>query len=57
MAKLLLLSLPLSTLIIPILCSRAAEPRKAFKRTMLFMGLYCAFYAVAVYYVYPRLAV
>ena len=57
MAKLLLLSLPISTLVIPILCSRAKEPRKAFKRTMFFMGLYCAFYAVAVYYVYPRLSV
>lgn len=55
MGKLLLLGLPIVTVVIPIRCAKAENPRRAFGRTVVFMGVFAVWYMFSLYFIYPRL--
>jgi hypothetical protein len=56
MAKLLLLSTVLVSIMLPILAARDANPRRGLRRTVQGMVLYNLFYVFAVLEIYPRLS-
>jgi hypothetical protein len=55
MAKLLLMSVLIMTVVIPMVTATDRSARRGFKRTILWMVAFNAFYLVAIIYVYPRL--
>lgn len=55
MAKLVLLSLLAATALIPMLTARDAKPKRAFRRTIVWMCVFNAVWMVLVLYILPRL--
>ena len=55
MAKMLLLSILAAAVTIPILAARDPNPRRGFKRTLVFFAVYCFCYAIALKFVYLKL--
>jgi len=56
MAKLLLLSTVLVSIMLPILAARDANPRRGLRRCVQGMVLYNLFYVFAVLEIYPRMS-
>jgi hypothetical protein len=55
MQKLLLLSILIATVAIPMRSATMRSPTRAFRRMLLLMAAFNAFYVLAVVYVWPRL--
>lgn len=55
MAKLLLLSILIATVAVPMVAASDQSARRGFRRTILWMVAFNAFYLIAIIYVYPRL--
>ncbi len=55
MAKLLLLSILVATVAVPMVAAADSSARRGFKRTIVWMVAFNAFYLIAIMYVYPRL--
>jgi nitrate reductase NapE component len=51
MAKLLLLSILASVIVIPVLAARDPNPQRGFKRALFFFLAYCLFFVVALRFV------
>lgn len=56
MAKLLLLSTVLVSILMPILCAKDPNPKRGLRRLVQGMVLYNAFYVFAVLVIYPRMS-
>lgn len=55
MQKLLLMSVLIATIVLPVRASRMKSPRLGFKKFVVQMLMYEAFYVFAVRFVYPHL--
>ena len=54
MDKLVLLSVLLALIALPIMVSRQGNQKKAFKRALVFVLAFNAFYVLALKFIYPR---
>jgi len=55
MAKMLLLSILVAAITIPVLAARDPNPRRGFKRALVFFVAYCCCYVMALKFVYLKL--
>ena len=55
MAKLLLLSLVIATVVIPLIAARDPKGPRGLKRTVVWFAVFTALYVIACLVIYPRL--